>query len=114
MKHLKTFENDNNIIFFLIETKTPNFEISLNKINISKYDITTIFLKNKSISSYKEIYIRGKYKNNIFVDIGWIRGDQEGKEYFINKGYEYINKIAVTLEEIEQYELEQTANKYNL
>jgi hypothetical protein len=119
MKYIKKFENLNDTqIFYLIETKMPNFEIALNKIKMSekwkKHCLTNVY-------SFIEYY--GYDKILLIVSIGkdiydtlnysYMPYSEKNMSYY-NKLCKYMGEVEITPEDIEKYELEKKSEKYNL
>lgn len=119
MKYLKKFESMALIKkIWVVKTSTPEFEISLDKIGIPE-DNQEIILFNVK---YKMKQNRSKMKNAEYVIIsyspshhtqfGW--NNIEEKLFYIRNGYVKMKDIEITPKDIEQWKIENDANKFNL
>ena len=109
MKYLMKLEelwNEKNEIYWKIQTTLPNMEIALNKIGMDKEDIEDWLNKT----------LRNRYVNHqyifLFKDIysnAW-----QWSELDYNSTAKYMGEIEITPEEIDEYNMKQSAKKYNL
>lgn len=125
----KIFEKSNNIIkYWEVDISEPEFEISLNKLGISKYvqDMyyhNNDFIKDERLKGEKIYIIYEISEHSDFSDDdGWGWVQQEGLDILLRdqdeqyKSYEYINmgKVIVTQKDIDKWNLKKSMKKYNL
>jgi len=121
MKYLKFFNESEsselfNKNFWILSTKSPDFEISLDKIGISPDDIPDYIEYYKSCSiktvifniySYVESGITLKYWSHV--------ADNLNNRILLKKlNYQNMGKVILTHDDFEKYEIKNNANKYNL
>jgi len=138
MKHIKQFENyDDGKKYWSVSTKNPEYKISIDKLPMDKHTAEvwkhaagTLSARNSlqatsppSMNIFKKISLDEEIYRKIFIYTNgkeWIWLDPNS-EYFNQHlsfyGYEnakFMGEITITPEEIEEYKIQQTANKYNL
>lgn len=115
MKYIKTFEAvepKEYGEYWKINTDTPYYEISLNKIGMPK-DVQKDYIDSdikRSFKRYEFIFILKAQANNPSgFDWSWSDYESAYKKKFRNMG-----EVEITTEDIEEWELNKNANKYNL
>lgn len=105
MKYIKTFENiEIYKQFWLISTEPKEYKLTLNMLNVPKYD-NFYDISSSSFSGHKIYFSIFKDEKRIKYD--WNRATREGYTNFIDSGYEYCGEI-----KIPEYMI--SGEKYNL
>jgi hypothetical protein len=103
-KNFKKFENSKNTGFYWkVNTKQPNFRISLDKIGmpIDKINIFSAWFHNsEDIYVFKEV--SGLWS--------WVSIDADDSKW----DNIYMGEIKITKDDIEKWEVKEAAKKYNL
>ena len=112
MKYIKKYEiiqTNRDDKFWKVQTIMPNFEISLDKIGVSEKDKMSFVSKKyyNNISDYKYIYIQIDYAK--WLPQGMWSWSSEEPKLSQNMG-----EIEVTREDIDDWNLNNDQNKYNL
>ena len=119
MKYIKKFEDlDVTKIFYLVDTKMPNFEISLNKIGMDeewkKHWLTDVYSFIEYYKYDKIILIVSLEKDRFgMLDYSYEPYSEKEMNYY-NKRAKYMGEVEITSEDIKQYEVEKSAEKYNI
>lgn len=132
MKYIKFFEELNlsgKNQFWKIKSKTPYFEISLRNLCVDEAEYEQFFIVNPGITEWLNkrgrdyVYLEIDYNSGIGAEINW-SGNQEDFNY--PEGYnqqlgyhkarvsEYMGEMEITQQEIDEWLLNNDAEKYNL
>ena len=122
MKYIKKFENNTDKDLWLIRTDEPYLEISIDKLNLPQKQ-KDYLLNNQYIKGEKKYYnddnklikIKKIYVIDANKDIEhYYLWDPQNEEEIGLKDYIYRGEVEVTPEDIENWKIKNTANKYNL
>jgi hypothetical protein len=96
MKYLKIYEDFKQIEYWLVKTKSPEFEISLDKIGCTKSQ--KYFFLNKS-----KIFLNDMKWKRIYIPIGLSNPTiySTHRKWFDDNGYIYRGGLKITSNEIE-------------
>jgi hypothetical protein len=114
MKHLRAYENNTSKKYWKIRIDGPYLKFSCKKLGISRrvrHEFEMSLYEVGTTEPY--IYI---LNNNGEWNWNWIETD-ENSDNSRNwlEGYEYMGELDLSdSKEVQEYELQQTANKYNL
>jgi hypothetical protein len=111
MKHLKSYESLNELVYFWrIKVKQPYLEYSLIKLGATKIQIHHM-LNNSIFIEDEYIYVAINSRKTEKDYISWNPYSRSGYNDYIEDGYIYKGILDITLEEIE---FMKNQNKYNL
>lgn len=137
MKYIQLFEElqlSGKNQFWKVRSKTPYFEIALRKLCIDNDEYEQFFVDNPGITKWLNkrnkrfqndyIYLEIDYNaGGIGAEIQW-SGNKEGFNYpegtHPQLGYhkarvsEYMGEMEITQQDIDEWQLEHDANKYNI
>lgn len=96
MKHLKIYEDFKQIEYWLVKTKSPEFEISLDKIGCTKLQ------KECFLNNIKTFLNKNKWKR-IYIPIGLSNPTiySNNRKSFDDEGYIYRGGVKITPSEID-------------
>lgn len=125
MKYIKNFENSiENTDKMFYKVNIPITEIKLNallwKLGQNPEDNKS-YVKSvvsgeifTGIDSFDYFYLSINEKEVKLLRLSWMRGDENGFNYYVSRNYKYGGEIEVTDEDIENYNISLNIKKYNL
>ena len=116
MRYIKHFEQKHKKSknkFWMVRTDTPYYEISLDKIGMTEDEKKEYNKQDLNFDRMNYIYIGLNFDDYFPESIYYYDVD---KNEFDDEGYKYLGRIEnkITQKDIEKWQLENDAKKYNL